>query len=107
MVETLPDKGNELVIELLATPTPALRSKVLFDTMTQAMNPENPGLPLLQALVHPISQEVEKHEVKASILTTMEPVHDIGFDHLGKLRFISSRVQTCLLYTSPSPRDRG
>ena len=24
----------------------------------------------------------------------MEPVHDIGFDHLGKLRFISSRVQT-------------
>ena len=38
LVETLPDKGNELVIELLATPTSALRSKVLFDTMTQAMN---------------------------------------------------------------------
>jgi hypothetical protein len=41
LVKTLTDEADELIVKLLASPTPSLGAKVLFDAGAQAMHPQN------------------------------------------------------------------
>ena len=72
------------------------------ETMVLNMGPQHPSTHGVLRLILELDGEI-----------VVNVIPDVGFLHTGiekdmeSKRYLQAEVMTCLLYTSPSPRDRG
>ena len=103
--ETLCDKSNPIVLESLNFPDPVI--SVAIEPNTKA-DQEKLGMALSKLAIEDPSFKVKvDHETNQTIIAGMGELHlEIIVDRLKREFSVEANVGACLLYTSPSPRDR-
>ena len=87
--------------------TTAILAFLSSPAIAQSSNPAAVAIPANSVPVIALDEENKGIRLTGEYLSPEGVAKELGADTLAELGLPTALVRTCLLYTSPSPRDRG